>query len=55
MPKIRQNEKRFYIYFQMTSKSFDEILSLIESDIRKEHINYREPICPEERLAIALS
>lgn len=54
MDDLRQDEKRFYIYFRMTSDCFDEILNLIADDIRKQDTNYREAICPEERLAIAL-
>lgn len=54
MPQLRKDEKRFYIYFRMTSECFDEILSLINDDIRKADTNYREAISSEERLAIAL-
>ena len=54
MPQLRQDEKRFYIYFRMTSDCFDEILNLIKEDIKKMDTNYREAIPPEERLAIAL-
>ena len=35
MPELRQDEKRFYIYFRMPSECFDEILSLITEDITK--------------------
>lgn len=54
MPELRKDEKRFYIYFRMTSECFDEVLDLITDDIRKCDTNYREAITPEERLAIAL-
>lgn len=54
MPQLRQDEKRFYIYFRMTSDCFDEILNQIKNEISKKDTNYREAICPEERLAIAL-
>ena len=33
MPELRQDAKRFYIYFRMPSECFDEILSLIKEDI----------------------
>lgn len=48
------DEKRFYIYYRMTFKCFDELLELIKNDIQKEHTDYREPIVPVERLSIAL-
>jgi hypothetical protein len=35
MPELRQDEKRFYIYFRMPSECFDEILILIKEDITK--------------------
>ena len=54
MPELRQDEKRFYIYFRMPSECFDEILSLIKEDITKKDTNYREAISAEERLAITL-
>ena len=52
--ELRKDEKRFYIYFRMTMDCFDEILELIKDEIKKSYTNYREPISPEERLAIAL-
>ena len=54
MPELRQDEKRFYIYFRMPSECFDEILNLIKEDITKKDTNYREVISAEERLAITL-
>lgn len=54
MPELRQDEKRFYIYFRMPSECFDEILSLIKEDNSKKDTNYREAISAEERLAITL-
>jgi len=39
MPEIRQDEKRFYIYFRMPNEGFDEILSLIKEDITKMDTN----------------
>lgn len=38
MPQLRQDEKRFYIYFRMTSETFDELLDLIKDDIKKNRI-----------------
>ena len=54
MPELRQDEKRFYIYFGMPSKCSDKILSLIKEDITKMDTNYHEAISAEERLAITL-
>ncbi|XP_028129122.2 uncharacterized protein LOC114325295 [Diabrotica virgifera virgifera] len=54
MPQLRKDDKRCYIYFRMTIDCFDELLHLVENDIRKSDTNYREAISPEERLAITL-
>lgn len=54
MSELRRDIKRFYIYFRMTPDCFDEICNLIKDDIKKEYTKYRQPICPEERLAVAL-
>ena len=54
MPELRQDEKRFYIYFRMPSECFDEILSVIKEDITKMDTNYCEAISAEERLDITL-
>jgi glucose-6-phosphate 1-dehydrogenase len=44
MQELRQNEKRFCIYFGIPCECFDEILSLIKEDITKIDTNYREAI-----------
>ena len=47
MPELRQDEKRFYIYFRMPSEYFDKILSLIKEDITEMDTNYHEAISAE--------
>lgn len=54
MPKLQEDEERFYIYFRITRNCFYEILDLIKDGIRKMDTNYREAISPEERLVIAV-
>ena len=54
IPELRQDEKRFYIYFRMPSECIDKILSLIKEDITKMDTNYLEAVSAEERLAITL-
>jgi len=48
MPELRQDEKRFYVYFRMPIECFDKILSLIKEDITKMDTNYHEAISTEE-------
>lgn len=54
MPQLREDPRRFYIYFRMTLECFDEILGWITDEIRKTPTHFRIPISPSERLAIAL-
>nr|CAH7714514.1 unnamed protein product [Callosobruchus chinensis] len=44
--KLRQHRERFLIYFRMTTEYFDEILSLIEEDKKKQFTHFRRPIEP---------
>ena len=52
--KLREDEKRFNLYFRMTPSCFDEILNSIKETIEKKDTNFRESIPPEERLAVTL-
>lgn len=40
-PKLRQHEKKFFNYFRMSVKSFDDLLLLI-----KEDLSPRKKLCP---------
>ncbi|KAK9694976.1 hypothetical protein QE152_g33179 [Popillia japonica] len=35
--QLRSDENRFYVYFRMDIECFDELLLLIEEDIKKDH------------------
>lgn len=54
MPQLRMDPARFYMYFRMTPECYNEVLSLIQSEIRKMPTHFRNPISPTERLAICL-
>lgn len=54
MPKLREDPKRFYLYFRMTLECFDEVLDWIHDEIIKMPTNFRVPIPPQERLALTL-
>nr|XP_039250079.1 putative nuclease HARBI1 [Styela clava] len=49
-----EREAYFKQYFHMTPSTFDRLLNMIESKIVKQTTNMREPIPPEERLAVTL-
>ena len=50
----RQYEDKFFNWYHMSTKQFDELLNIIERRIRKKNMNFRESICPEEQLCITL-
>ena len=44
----------FQTYFRMSPDVFDEVLGKLRARLTKETTNFREPIPPEERLAVTL-
>ena len=45
---------KFHEYFRMTEEQFENLLGLIESNIRKKNTNWKRAITPRERLSICL-
>ena len=41
---------KFHEYFRMTEEQFENLLGLIESDIRKKNTNWKRAITPRKRL-----
>ena len=54
-PDLRRFEDKFFNWFRMTVKKFDNLLRLIARQIRKQDTNYREAISAEEQLVITLT
>ncbi|XP_024141057.1 putative nuclease HARBI1 isoform X2 [Oryzias melastigma] len=52
--ELRRDSQRHHGYFRMSVEKFDEILSIIGPDLRRQTTNFRNPVSPEERLAMAL-
>jgi len=52
--ELRNDSKRFHMYFRMTMEQFDYIHELIKSDIYKRNTQLRKAITTEERLAVCL-
>ena len=48
------NAGAFHSAFRMTPTRFEEILYIVGPRLVRQTTNYREPICPAERLAITL-
>lgn len=54
MSQLRGDESKFFNYFRMSMSTFDELLKLLEKDLKKQDTRWRKSICPEEKLAIFL-
>jgi len=52
--ELRNDSKRFHMYFRMTIEQFDYIHELFKSDIYKRNTQLRKAITTEERLAVCL-
>lgn len=52
--ELEKDDVKFRKYFRLNKTQFQEVLSVIEEDIRKNDTNYRKSIAPEERLAVCL-
>ena len=52
--ELRDDEERFYKYFQMMVSQFNYLHSLIEHHIKKQDTNFRESIRSEDKLAAVL-
>ena len=50
----RVDPQGFQTYFRMSPVIFDEVLEKLRGKLTKVPTNFREPIPPEERLAVAL-
>ena len=48
----REYEDKFFNWYHMSTKQFDDLLKMIERRIQ--NTNFRESVCPEEQLCITL-
>ena len=48
-------EDKFFNWYCMSMKQFDDFLNIIERRIRRKNTNFRESVCPEEHLCITLT
>ena len=54
LPRLKNDQAKFLNYFRMNEEKFYGLLARIESCIKHQNTNYRDSICPEERLVITL-
>ncbi|XP_063241738.1 uncharacterized protein LOC134541921 isoform X3 [Bacillus rossius redtenbacheri] len=50
--EVRKHEDKFFSYYRMSVKSFDELLEIVRPQITKMDTCWRNPLTPEERLSI---
>ena len=53
-PKLREYEPKFFNYFRMTIKSFDNLLEILKTSFTSMSTNMRDSISAEEKLVITL-
>ncbi len=53
-PKLRENKKKFFNYFRMSIKSFDELHIKLKDHIQHENTFMRDCIQPIQMLAVTL-
>ena len=54
-PDLRKYEDRFFGWYRMSTRQFDDLLGIVRNAIRKKSTNFREPISPEEQLVITIT
>lgn len=52
--KIRTYPEKFFEYYRMSIKSFDELLMKLRGSLTKQITRFRTPISAEERLTVTL-
>ena len=50
----REYEDKFFNWYRMSTKQFDNLLEMIRRRIRKNNTNFRESVYPEEQLCIMI-
>jgi len=51
---IRKHPEKFFEYYRMSVRSFDELLAKIRQHLTKEVTNMRNPLSPEVRLTVTI-
>ena len=50
-----QYQDKFFNWYHMSMKQFDDLLGIIQRRIRKKNTNFRESVSPEKQLCITLT
>jgi len=53
-PKLREHEEKFFNYFRMSIKSFDDLLEIIKDSLEADENAIRYCISPQEKLIVTL-
>ena len=52
---LHKYEDRFFGWYRMSTKKFDELLGIVENALWKKCTKFREPISPEDQLVITIT
>ena len=54
-PDLCKYEDRFFGWYRMSTKKFDELLGIVRNALQKKCMKFREPISAEEQLVITIT
>ena len=54
-PDLRRYEDRFFQWYRMSTRKFDQLLGIVQNALTKKATNFRKPISPEEQLVITIT
>ena len=52
--EYHQYDDKFFGWYRMSVKKFDELFEILELSLRKKGCNFREPVCAEEMLVLTI-
>ena len=54
-PDLRKYEDKFFAWYRMSIRKFDQLLGIVQNSLRKQCTKFREPISAEEQLVITIT
>ena len=52
--EYRQYDEKFFGWYRMTVEKFDDLLEMVEPQLRRQGCYFHEPVCAEEMLVITI-
>ena len=54
-PDLRKYEDKFFAWYRMSIRKFDQLLVIVQNSLRKQCTKFREPISAEEQLVVTIT